>query len=99
MLSPIAKAQPAELAAALAADHVHASLILLNGPFALGAGLGVGQNPVGVLTFCTVLAQPHAYCLAVHLQLWFPLFGSLHESITLLVYQSTLTGVNIKCII
>ena len=42
MLSPVAQAEPAELAAALAADHVHAALVLLNGALALGAGLGVG---------------------------------------------------------
>ena len=67
MVGPVAEAQPAELAAALAAHHVHAPLVLLYGPLALGAGLGVGQNPVGVLTLCTVLPQPHAHCHAVHL--------------------------------
>lgn len=68
MVGPVAKAQPAELAAALAAHHVHAPLVLLYGPLALGAGLGVGQNPVGVLTLCTVLPQPHAHSHAVHLR-------------------------------
>ena len=56
MVSPVAKAQPAELTPALAAHHVHATLVLLYGSLALGAGFGIGQNPVGILTLCTVLA-------------------------------------------
>ena len=67
MLSPIAKAQPTELAAALTAHHVHAALVLLYRTLALGAGLCVGQDPVGVLTLCAVLAQPLVDCFAVHL--------------------------------
>ena len=55
MVSPVAKAQPAELTPALTAHHVHAALVFLYGSFALGAGFGVGQNPVGVFTLCTVL--------------------------------------------
>ncbi len=69
MVSPVAQAQPAELTPALTAHHVHAPLVLLYGPLALGAGLGVGQNPVGILALCTVLAQPHVHCLTIHLQL------------------------------
>ena len=67
MVCPVAKAQPAEFTAALAAHHVHAPLVLLYGALALGAGLGVCQDPVGILTLCTVLAQPHAHSHAVHL--------------------------------
>jgi len=68
MLSPVAKAQPAKFTPALTAHHVHATLVLFYGSLALGAGFGVGQNPVGILTLCTVLAQPHADSLTVHLQ-------------------------------
>ncbi len=68
MISPVAKAQPAELTPALTAHHVHATLVFLYGSLALGAGFGVGQNPVGIFTLCTVLAQPHANSLTVHLQ-------------------------------
>jgi len=56
MLSPVAKAQPAKFTPALTAHHVHATLVLFYGSLALGAGFGVGQNPVGILTLCTVLA-------------------------------------------
>ena len=42
MVYPGGKAKPTELVAALGAGHVHAALVLLNRPFALGAGLGVG---------------------------------------------------------
>ena len=69
MVGPVAQAQPAELAAALAAHHVHAPLVLLYGSLALGAGLGVGQDPVGVLTLRAVLAQPHVDGCTIHL-LW-----------------------------
>lgn len=67
MLSPVAEAKPAELAATLAAHHVHAALVLLYGSLAFGAGLGVSQNPVGVLALSIVFSQPHGNCLAVHL--------------------------------
>ena len=67
MVGPVSQAQPAELAAALAAHHVHAPLVLLYWPLALGAGLGVGQDPVSILTFRTVLAQPHVNSCAVNL--------------------------------
>lgn len=67
MVSPVAQAQPAELAAALAAHHVHAPLVLFYRPLALGAGLGVGQNPVGVFTLCTVLSKPQVHSLTVYL--------------------------------
>ena len=56
MVSPVAKAQPAELTSALTAHHVHATLVFLYGTLALGAGFGVGQNPVGIFTLCTILA-------------------------------------------
>lgn len=72
MLCPIAQAQPAELTPALAAHHVHAPLVLLYGPLALGAGLGVGQDPVGVLTLSTVLPQPQVDSLTVHLHISMP---------------------------
>ena len=67
MLRPVAQAQPAELTPALAAHHVHAALVLLYGPLALGAGLGVGQDPIGILTLSTVLPQPQVDSLTVHL--------------------------------
>ena len=35
-----------EGAPALAAGHVHAPLVLLNGPLAFGALLGVRQDPI-----------------------------------------------------
>lgn len=67
MVCPVAEAEPAEFAATLAAHHVHAALGFLYGPLALGAGLGVCQDPVGILTLCAVLAQPHAHSCTVHL--------------------------------
>lgn len=67
MVCPVAQAKPAELTAALAAHHMHAPLGLLYGPLAFGAGLGVGQNPVGILTLSAVLAQPHVHSCTVHL--------------------------------
>jgi hypothetical protein len=45
---------------ALAACHVHAALVLLDGSVALRAGFGVGQDPVEVLTLSTVLGDPLA---------------------------------------
>ena len=68
VLRPRGQAQPAELVAALAAGHVHAALVLLDGPLALGAGLGVGQDPVQVLRLCAVLDDPLLHRLAVHLE-------------------------------
>ena len=47
--------------------HVHAALILLDRPLALGALLGVRQDPVEVLTLCAVLDQPSPDNLAFHL--------------------------------
>lgn len=67
VLLPVALAQPAELIAALAARHMHAALVLLNGPPALGALLGVRQDPVQVLALCAVLQDPFAHRVAVHL--------------------------------
>ena len=67
VLSPGREAEPAELVPALGAAHVHAALILLDRPLALGAGLGVGQDPVQVLRLCTVLHQPLLHCLAIDL--------------------------------
>lgn len=49
VLCPGRQAQPAELVAALRACHVHAALVLLNRPLALGACLRVGQDPVQIL--------------------------------------------------
>jgi hypothetical protein len=69
MLCPRAIAQPAELVPALAAGHMHAPLVLLNGPVALGAGLGVGQDPVEVLTLRAVLGDPLAHSVARHLRI------------------------------
>jgi len=63
MIGPGPVAQPAELVTALAAGHVHAALVLFNGPVALGAGLGVGQDPVEVFTLSTVLRDPLANCV------------------------------------
>lgn len=48
---------------------MHAALVLLDGPVALGAGLGVGQDPVQVLTLSTVLRDPLAHSVAAHLGL------------------------------
>lgn len=67
MLSPGALAEPTELKAALAARHVHAALVLLDGALALGALLGVRQDPVQVLALCAVFQDPLAHRLAVHL--------------------------------
>jgi len=52
---------------ALTAGHVHAALVLLNGSVTLGARLGVGQDPVEVLTLSTVLGDPLAHCVTAHL--------------------------------
>ena len=68
MLSPGGQAEPAELEFALRAGHVHAALVLLNRPLALGAGLGVCQDPVQIFALCTVLDYPLPHGLAVHLQ-------------------------------
>ena len=46
VLGPGALAEPAELEAALATGHVHAALVLLDGPLALGALLGVRKDPI-----------------------------------------------------
>ena len=46
MCSPIAHANPAELEFAFLAGHVVASLVLFNSGNALGASLGVCQNPI-----------------------------------------------------
>ena len=67
MLLPVALAQPAELVAALAACHVHAALVLFDGPPALGALLGVRQDPVQVLALRAVLQNPLPHRVAVHL--------------------------------
>lgn len=69
VLSPAALAEPAELVLALTAGHMHAALILLYGPLALGAGLGVGQDPVQILALRAVLYNPLLHCLAVHLRM------------------------------
>lgn len=39
-------------------SHVHAAVVLLDGPAALGAWLGVGQDPEGVLAVALVLQVP-----------------------------------------
>lgn len=54
--------------AALRAGHVHAAVVLLDGPLALGARFGVGQDPVEVLALRAVLQQPLRDRGAVHLQ-------------------------------
>ena len=58
VLLPQAHAHPAEFVAALAARHVVAAPVLLNGRVALGALLGVGRNPVGRLRVVGALLQP-----------------------------------------
>lgn len=68
MVSPCALAQPAELKAALTAGHVHAALVLLDGPLALGALLGVRQDPVQIFALGAVLDQPLPDCVACHLE-------------------------------
>lgn len=52
---------------ALTACHVHASLVLLYGSMALGAWLGVGEDPVQVFTLSTVLGDPLAHRVTRHL--------------------------------
>lgn len=67
VLRPGPLAEPAELEAALAAGHVHAALVLLNWPLALGALLRVRQNPIQVLALRAVFQDPLVHSLAVHL--------------------------------
>ena len=64
VVGPGPDAEPAELEAALRAGHVHAALVLLDGPLALGALLGVGQDPVEVFRLGRVLDEPAAHRLA-----------------------------------
>jgi hypothetical protein len=66
VLAPRCEAEPTELMAALAARHVHAALILLDRALALGARLGVGDDPREVLALSTVLDVPLFHRLAVH---------------------------------
>ena len=47
---------------------MHAALVLLYGPLALGTLLGVGQDPIQILALCAVLQDPCVHCVAVHLQ-------------------------------
>lgn len=61
---PVAHAEPAELEAALRARHVHAAVILLDGPFALGAGPRVRQNPVPTRALRPGLFPPLAHVIA-----------------------------------
>ena len=68
VLHPGGQAEPAELMLALRAGHVHAALVLLDRPSALGAGLGVCQDPVQVLTLRAVLDDPLLDCLTIHLR-------------------------------
>mmetsp|Transcript_7616 Transcript_7616/g.22807 ORF Transcript_7616/g.22807 Transcript_7616/m.22807 type:complete len:495 (+) Transcript_7616:899-2383(+) len=58
VLAPRAQAQPAELVLAHRAGHVHAPVVLLDGALALGARLGVGEDPVQVLGLRAVLDDP-----------------------------------------
>ena len=69
VLRPAAQAQPAELAAALRAYHVHAALVLLDRSLALGAGFRVGQHPVCVFAFGAVFQGPLGDRFTSHLQL------------------------------
>lgn len=53
MCRVVTHAQPAKLMATLAARHVHAPLILLNGVLALRALLSVQLDPI----FCVLIAS------------------------------------------
>lgn len=66
MFRPCSPTQPAELMPALAACHVHAALVLLYGPLALGAGFRIRDDPCEILTFSTVFYVPLLNSFAVH---------------------------------
>mmetsp|Transcript_3582 Transcript_3582/g.7698 ORF Transcript_3582/g.7698 Transcript_3582/m.7698 type:complete len:325 (-) Transcript_3582:389-1363(-) len=66
MVIPIAHADPAELVPALLARHVVAPLVLLNAGRALGAGFGVGQDPVGGFRLVAALLGPPGQVPARH---------------------------------
>jgi hypothetical protein len=66
MFSPGTQAKPAEFIAALAAGHVHASLVFLDGPLALGARFRVCNDPCQVFTLSTILDVPLLDSVAVH---------------------------------
>ena len=66
VLGPSTSAQPAELVAALTTGHVHTTLILFDWPLALGAWLGIGDDPSQVLAFCTILNVPLFHSFTVH---------------------------------
>jgi hypothetical protein len=60
MVAPGAHADPAELLLAELAGHVVAALVLLDARVAVGALLGVGEDPVGGLRLRHALRQPLA---------------------------------------
>ena len=66
VFAPLPLTHPAELVLTLRARDVHAPHVLLDGSFALGAGLGVGDDPVHVFRLGAVLDEPLAHRLAVH---------------------------------
>mmetsp|Transcript_2487 Transcript_2487/g.6457 ORF Transcript_2487/g.6457 Transcript_2487/m.6457 type:complete len:321 (-) Transcript_2487:277-1239(-) len=79
---PFAVAQPAELVLALRACHVHAALVLLDGSLALGARLGVCQDPVHVLRLRAVLHEPCLHSGAVHRPVPFLVAGEAEGAAT-----------------
>lgn len=58
MLFPASEADPAKLVAATCASHVITALVLLDGLFALRAGLRVGHDPLQIRALCVVLFFP-----------------------------------------
>lgn len=69
MSFPVLHADPTEFVAAsprLSARHVHASSILFNGLRALGAELGVQQDPKGVAAIVAALLHPGGHRLTEH---------------------------------
>ena len=58
MLLPITETNPAEVMVAVRAVHVVATLIFLDIGPTLGARFSVGQDPLSVLTFCTLFLDP-----------------------------------------
>jgi hypothetical protein len=58
MLRPVAHANPAELESTHLAVHVVTALVFLYAAIALGALLGIGQDPVGCLRLALALLLP-----------------------------------------
>jgi len=65
MIFPAARADPAELVAALVAGHVVAPLVLLDWPVAARAVFRVCHDPRHILRLCTHLHVPLVCCVAI----------------------------------